>query len=127
MIAFLFLLASASECDNGADSEMAACWSQAYARADTELNKIWPEALKSAKEADTAFSPTQRLAHPSAEPDLLASQRAWLKYRDTQCAVEADYAQGGSLQGIIASECSTELTRERVKKLQDIAAAFREG
>ena len=127
MIAALLLLMAAAECDEGADREMAACWSQAYDRADAELNRIWPDALISAKQADAASTSKQRRAHSSARADLLASQRAWLTYRAAQCAVEADYAQGGSLEAIIAGRCSTGLTRERVKTLRDITAGFREG
>jgi len=127
MLLPMLLFVAAADCDNLADSEMAQCWSNAYRRTDAQLNKIWPDVLKAAKVADKSFSPTQRRAKPSAETDLLASQRAWLKYRDTQCALEGDYAQGGSLESIIDGQCSTELTRDRIKKLQDIAAGFREG
>ncbi|WP_203310309.1 lysozyme inhibitor LprI family protein [Sphingomonas beigongshangi] len=117
-----------SPCDNaGGDVEIAQCWTGAYDRADAELNRRWPDVLKAASEADRAFVPNQRRGAPAAVQDLKNAQRAWLKYRDAQCELESDYAQGGSLQAIIASRCETELTLARIKQLQDIAAGFRDG
>lgn len=122
----LLLAASAQECGTGSDLDIATCWDAAYRRADADLNKLWPSALKSARNADRAFSATQRRDKPSAAKDLLASQRAWVTFRDAQCAAQGDYAQGGSLEDIIVAQCKAEMTRKRTKQLQDINADFRE-
>jgi len=129
LIALLLEVAPATQspCWNaGSDLEISQCWDRADQAADAELNKIWPDVLKSAREADRDFMPTQRRETPAAVQDLISAQRAWLKYRDAQCALESDYAQGGSLEPILSAKCSTEMTRARIMQLHDIAAGFRE-
>ncbi len=49
---------------------------------------------------------------------LLASQRAWLRFRDTQCVIEAGEFAGGSLQGMTATACKARLTQERTTQLR---------
>ena len=130
LIAFMLQAASASQsqCDNaGGDLEIAQCWTHAFEQSDNELNRAWPEVLKAAIDADNAFSAEDHARHPAAAADLRSAQRAWLKYRDSECALESDYAQGGSLQPIISGRCLTELTRARTKQLRAIASGFREG
>ena len=124
----LLLLASAPapECAGLGDLGEAQCWSSAFDRADNQLNAIWPDVLAAARDNDKNFVPLHS-AKPSAEVDLIEAQRAWLKYRDAECALESDDAQGGTGQAIISAQCATEQTRQRIKQLQDIAAGFREG
>jgi uncharacterized protein YecT (DUF1311 family) len=128
MILAAFLLAVSVNCDDRyGDLAAAECWYAAGNAADAELNTVWPGVLKAARDADKGFSPTPRKDRASAAADLLASQRAWLKFREAQCALESDYAQGGSLQNVLVGQCRTALTRQRIKQLQEIAAGFREG
>jgi uncharacterized protein YecT (DUF1311 family) len=49
---------------------------------------------------------------------LLESQRAWLKFRDTQCVIEGRQYAGGSAQGMTAAACRTRLTRARTAQLK---------
>jgi len=48
---------------------------------------------------------------------LLASQRAWLKYHDSQCAIEGGEFAGGSMQATARFGCLADLSRERGKRL----------
>lgn len=57
---------------------------------------------------------------------MLAAQRAWLKFRDEQCSLESDYADGGSLQNVIYARCYFKMTRDRTKQLQTIVAGWEE-
>ncbi|RUN75524.1 DUF1311 domain-containing protein [Sphingomonas sp. TF3] len=127
MAALLLQASAVGACEAGADAEISACWAVAAATADADLNRIWPDVVASARAADKGFGSTQRRARPSAAADLIAAERAWVLYRDKQCALEADYAQGGSLEAIISSQCVTDMTRQRIKQLRAIAVGFREG
>ncbi|KQS02078.1 hypothetical protein ASG11_14890 [Sphingomonas sp. Leaf357] len=128
ILSSLLLAVQVPMCDDR-DGDLAAaeCWYEAGRAADARLNKVWPDILEAAREADRVFSATPHKSHASAAADLLASQRAWLKYRNAQCPLEGDYAQGGSLENVIVGRCEAELTLQRIKQLQDIAAGFREN
>ncbi|USU11133.1 lysozyme inhibitor LprI family protein [Sphingomonadaceae bacterium OTU29THOMA1] len=47
----------------------------------------------------------------------LASQRAWLQFRDTQCVIEGGEYAGGSMQSLVQAQCKTRLTNERTTQL----------
>ncbi|MBB5716062.1 lysozyme inhibitor LprI family protein [Sphingomonas aerophila] len=49
---------------------------------------------------------------------LLASQRAWLKYRDAECGRSAAQYEGGSMQPMQHSACLAQLTRLRTRELK---------
>ena len=128
MILTALLVLVASECDDRAgDLSAAECLSHAGDVADADLNKIWPGMVRIARERDMLFSPSPGKSKPSAEKDLLASQSAWLKHRASQCALQADYAQGGSLEPVIYSRCYLEMTRQRIKQLKDVVEGFQES
>ena len=48
---------------------------------------------------------------------LLASQRAWLAFRDRECVVEGGELAGGSAQGMVIANCRARLTTERTAQL----------
>jgi uncharacterized protein YecT (DUF1311 family) len=51
---------------------------------------------------------------------LLESQRAWLKFRDTQCVIEGGQYAGGSAQGMTVAGCRTDLTKARTAQLKSM-------
>jgi len=89
-------------------SGMNMCAGEEFARADKALNEQWARAKEWAK--DDAQTRTL----------LLASQHAWLKYRDAQCRVVADENRGGSIVPLVRSSCLTNLTRDRTKELANL-------
>ena len=126
MLLILAVASATLDCQNaGADSQIAQCWGSEAEKADAELNRLWPSILKAAhhKQDSGTLRPTTYF-QPVA--DLLASQRAWLKFRDAQCALDADYAGGGSLTNILYAQCETEMTRARIKVLQETEQGFME-
>lgn len=130
MILPILLLLAASpsqECDDrDGDAAAAECWDAAYRKADAQLNRAWPSVLAAARAADKAFRPTPRRDRLTAGTDLLASQRAWLAFRNAECAAEAGTARGGSLESVIVGRCLTGMTRERILKLKDIQSGFKD-
>ena len=117
--ACLVLLAGASvaraqECDRGDDSQqmMNICAGEDYQAADARLNKAYQD-LISSDDADS-----KRL--------LQAAQRAWITFRDAECAHSTAASVGGSIHSMEVSQCLTRLTNDRIKQLA-AAANCEEG
>lgn len=51
---------------------------------------------------------------------LQEAQRAWIKYRDTNCEAEGGLYEGGSIQPAVRSGCLERATRARIAKLHFI-------
>ena len=117
--ACLVLLAGASvaraqECDRSDDSQqmMNICAGEDYQAADARLNAAYQN-LISSDDADS-----KRL--------LQAAQRAWIAFRDAECAHTTAASAGGSIHAMEVSQCLTRLTNERIKQL-DASANCEEG
>lgn len=48
---------------------------------------------------------------------LRAAERAWISFRDAECSFRYATEGGGQDASLIASQCQTELTSERVRQL----------
>lgn len=49
---------------------------------------------------------------------LRAAERAWLRYRKTNCDAEASHFEGGTIQPLIQLRCMTRVTRDRAAELK---------
>ena len=93
-------------------STMTLCAGLDFEKADKELNDLWPS-LK--VDAETNDKDTGKHEYADA---LLASQRAWIAFRDAECTWQGFDAHGGSLEPMIVNGCSARLTRDRIKQLK---------
>ncbi len=122
-IALLVLLApsafaqeDAPDCSDPQDqSTMTYCAGKDFDKADKELNALWPEIKKAAQEDDANAGDGK---HEYLDA-LMASQRAWLAYRDAECTWQGFYAHGGSMEPMLVNGCLARLTEERVKALKE--------
>ena len=57
---------------------------------------------------------------PTYQAALLAAQRAWLAYRDTQCRLAGFEYRGGSAESLAGGQCLVTLTRARTAELRQI-------
>jgi uncharacterized protein YecT (DUF1311 family) len=94
-----FMPDAQAACPGATQTDMNACAASDYARADKELNGAWGKL-------------------PKSEP-LVATQRAWIAFRDAECAYRAAQFEGGSIAPLIRSSCMAELTRQRTQMLID--------
>ena len=94
-----FLPTAQAACPGATQTDMNVCAANDYARADKELNTAWSKL-------------------PKSEP-LVATQLAWLAFRDAECAYRAAQFEGGSIAPLIRSSCMAELTRQRTQMLID--------
>ncbi|UVK40093.1 DUF1311 domain-containing protein [Mesorhizobium sp. AR10] len=108
--AFLVVLAAASaahadDCDRNDDSQqmMTICAGADYGAADARLNKAYKDLV--GRNDDK----TNKL--------LQTAQRAWIIFRDAECAYSTADSEGGSIHPMEVSECLTRLTNDRIKQL----------
>lgn len=95
--------APAVDCNNATDQRsINHCAKMAFGQADDELNRLY--GLISQRLSGDAE--TKRL--------LVSSQRAWISFRDGECAFAASAVSGGSIYPAIYSGCLERLTRQRV-------------
>ena len=104
------------DCENAqTQMEMTYCAGQDFAEADDLLNaqyKLTRQAMK-----DWDGNAMDGLG--SAADALLASQRAWLAFRDAQCAFHGYQARGGTMEPMLIHGCQAELTRQRTQQLKE--------
>ena len=96
-----------TDCDNAQDqATMTHCAAQEAKTADAELNKDYKEIVA-------------RLADDTAGlQKLKAAQRAWVAFRDAECAFQESGVDGGSVAPMINQNCITSLTEDRIAQLQ---------
>jgi uncharacterized protein YecT (DUF1311 family) len=124
MIAALLLLATApgvdidaTDCDDNSPQQMLnICAANAAQAADHEMNLVWKRVAAEMKLRDSEIDrKTDR--EPGFFDTLLASQRAWLTYRDKHCLLASFEMRGGSGAAQIHGGCFHELTRARIAQL----------
>lgn len=101
---------------NGVTPEVGDCNEQAGTSADSILNRIygaWVEQLKRPSKYEAAD-------HAEILKRLIASERAWITYRDTSCTLESISMLGGTGEGIVYGNCLYVKTKQRVLDLQGI-------
>jgi len=65
----------------------------------------------------------ERLKGDAAKTDLLAkAERAWVAFRDAECAFAASGVEGGSVQPTVLAGCRADLTQKRVEELKEYLA-----
>lgn len=103
--------ASAQDCASAQDqATLNACSDQAYKNADAALNARYRE-LSARLKGDGA-----------AHGRLVGAQRAWIAFRDQECAFAAGSVQGGSLYPMVYSDCLAGLTEARTAQLEGYLA-----
>ncbi len=105
--------------DQGIQQEMNICALNDFLAAEKQLNEQWAITSAVMKSRDESWK-SEWDERPGYFNSLLASQRAWLKYRDAHCRVEGYAARGGSLEPLLVSTCKTSLTEARTQELRSL-------
>ena len=101
-----------------------------YQAADAALNAEYRRAMThmAAEDKGRADDLRRGFVKPDGDPTyqaaLLASQRAWLAYRDRQCTLAGFEFRGGSASSMARGQCLTDLTRARTAELRQIQTSF---
>lgn len=88
--------------------EMNVCAGRDFTKADTALNALY-------KQLYGKYDTGNRTL-------LQAAQRSWIKFRDDECAYETALTAGGTIHSTMVTNCETELTLDRIKRLKAQAA-----
>ncbi len=93
--------------------EMDACGKQTLSKKDKELNAAYQKLVKSLaaenKGDDTNYA--------EVKTHLLAAQRSWVKFRDSDCKAMLTLYESGSIRGSVYYRCLTERTEQRTTEL----------
>lgn len=113
--------AEEDECaDPQAQQQMNYCNAQEFWKLDGELTKLYDVALADRKKQDQD-APTPEGPDLKTEAEALTiAEKAWLQYRDAHCDGMGYKARGGSLEPLLVGNCKIELTRNRMKELEDL-------
>lgn len=97
---FLFAgsLPARAACPGETQMEMNECAGAAYEKADKRLNQVYRKLEKT--------------------PELVASEKAWIAFRDAECKYQASSVEGGSMQPMVYANCLQSLTEDRIKQLE---------
>ncbi|MDX8442735.1 lysozyme inhibitor LprI family protein [Mesorhizobium australafricanum] len=97
--------AFAEDCDRNDDSQsmMNICADADYQAADAKLNAAYKELVSRNDQASNKL--------------LQTAQRAWIAFRDAECAYSTADSEGGSIHPMEVSQCLVRLTNERIKQL----------
>jgi len=98
---------AADDCANASDqTTMDVCASEAFKKSDKQLNDLYKQI-------------GARLKGDAGKTKLLVTaQRAWVAFRDAECAFSASGVAGASAYPMINSLCLDGLTQTRVKDIQ---------
>jgi uncharacterized protein YecT (DUF1311 family) len=87
------------------------------------MNRAWVPLAAKMKERDGGFDRGADTG-PSYHEALLASQRAWLHFRDAHCRAESYYVRGGSMEPMVLGQCLAQVTVARTKQLLELLELF---
>jgi uncharacterized protein YecT (DUF1311 family) len=89
-----------------------------YKNADRQLNFVYKEVLDRLREQGKGSQPDdQRWARTSIN-NLVATQRAWLRYRELNCAAARQQYEDAPAAPMVWSECMASMSEIRVKELK---------
>ncbi len=101
----------------------------AKATTQTDLNICSGQARAAADEAlNAAYGALVREPSLAERLDRLrAAERAWVAFRDAQCAFEGAAYDGGSMQPMVVNGCAEALTKRRTAELRKALACAKGG
>jgi uncharacterized protein YecT (DUF1311 family) len=105
-------------------AEMTSGTGRDYAAADAAMNVAYRAAMMRMKQRDVVpeHDPDARqFTGPGYQDALLTAQRAWLKFRDSECLIEGYQFRGGSAQSMAVAQCKATLTKARTAQLKGLA------
>lgn len=114
----LLVAAAPMQPQSQAQAQMTRSAGSSYAQADAAMTAQWKRTYTYMKRRDS--QDTSRGGGFGFAGSLLESQRAWLKFRDTQCVIEGGQYAGGSAQAMTIAGCRTGLTKARTAQLKSM-------
>lgn len=91
-----------------------------FSQTQMELNQ---QTYKEYQSADAEMTKTYKLilskmTIAKQKQELIETQRAWIKYKESHCKAISNLYEGGSMQPMVQSQCLTEITEQRTKLIK---------
>ena len=103
-------------CENASSNvEMGTCVLAAYQKADKQLNAIWPKVLAYIDD-QRGYMPAD--AQKKWKATVIAAQKAWIGFKEQDCAAVEYEWWGGSGASIAETTCLYGHTADRVEQLR---------
>ncbi|MGQ8633124.1 lysozyme inhibitor LprI family protein [Agrobacterium sp. DKPNP3] len=101
-------------------ADMTICAGKDYEKADKQLNVEYQKLRKLLTERDKAADADGK----GAGDALVTAQRAWVAFRDANCALSGFQARGGSMEPMLISSCLAEMSTKRADDLRQLSEGF---
>ena len=108
---------AASAQDAGLSKQHAACMDKSGGTTMGMIECITTETQRQDARLNKAYKAVMADLSPARKKQLLEAQRAWLKFRDANCAFYDD-PDGGTLARVNANDCMMTATAERARELE---------
>jgi uncharacterized protein YecT (DUF1311 family) len=102
---------------NGNAIQVEKCQAAAFNAAEKRLNEVYSLVMKM---FDAGAVDPARSFFPNKKKYLVVAERAWVKFRDAQCAAEGIMVIPGSGVPTVEGRCLLTLTQERVQFLEGL-------
>jgi uncharacterized protein YecT (DUF1311 family) len=100
------------DCDNSNPREQLYCTAGALQKADKELNRLYQRALKTLEKKND-----ESADYRAARKALLEGQRAWMRFKKSDCEVPGYLNLKGSIQSNEVVDCELKRTKNRIADL----------
>lgn len=98
-------------CDNViSQADINLCTSPEFSNVDKKLNATYAKLMNSLDEDHKVI--------------IKKAQRAWIAFRDLECSAETMDSDGYSIHTFDVNTCISEMTKERIKKLESFISSF---
>lgn len=108
---------AASAQDAGLSKQYAACMDKSGGTTMDMIECITGETQRQDARLNKAYKTVMAELAPARKKQLLEAQRAWIKFRDTNCSFYDD-PDGGTMARVSANGCMLTTTAERARELE---------
>jgi|SRR3989344_2683202 len=92
------------------------CASISLENTEKELNLAYKTLVKSLSQPNTEYD-----NYTEYRKKILIAQRAWIKYREADCAAQYEMHRSGTIRNSIYLACKEERAKQRIKELTNYA------
>lgn len=101
-------------------ADMTICAGKDHEKADKALNAAYQKLSKQLAERDKTADASSK----GATDALVTAQRAWVTFRDANCALAGFQARGGTMEPMLIASCLADMSSKRADELRQLSEGF---
>lgn len=101
-------------------ADMTICAGKDHDKADKDLNAAYQKLRKQLADRDKTADASSK----GATDALVTAQRAWVAFRDANCALSGFQARGGSMEPMLIASCLADMSSKRAEELKALTDQF---